>query len=60
MIHSEAKYLQMGHKFEKAERDKKPTLAETIRRMIAAEAIEDRAQARYLIERGQKEARTHH
>lgn len=60
MIHSESKYIQMGYKFEKAEADKKPTLAETIRRMIAAEAIEDRAQARYLIERGQKEARTYH
>jgi len=60
MIHPESKYIQIGYKFETATRERKPALAETIRRMIAAEAVEDRAQARYLIERGQKEARTYH
>lgn len=61
MIHSEAKYLQMGYKFEKAaDPAQARAVAETIRRMIEAEDIEDRAEARYLVERGRKEARQYH
>ena len=61
MIHSEAKYIQMGQKYEKAASPSQArALAEIIRRMIEAETIEDRAEARYLIERGQKEARSYH
>lgn len=61
MIHAEAKYIQMGYKFEKAEDPAKArAVADTIRRMLEAEAIEDRAEARYLVERGRKEARSYH
>lgn len=61
MIHSEAKYLQMGYKFEKVTNSTQArAIAETIRRMIEAEDIEDRAEARYLVERGRKEARLYH
>lgn len=61
MIHAEAKYIQIGYKFEKTT---SPTqaqaVAETIRRMIEAEDISDRAEARHLIEQGRKEARSYH
>lgn len=61
MIHPESKYIQMGYKYEKAASpDQARAHAETIRRMIEAEDISDRAEARYLVERGRKEARTHH
>lgn len=61
MIHAEAKYIQMGYKYEKAaDPARARAVAEIIRRMIEAEAIEDRAEARYLIERGRKEARSYH
>lgn len=61
MIHSEAKYVQMGCKFEKAATPTQAqAIAETIRSMIEAEDIEDRAEARYLVERGRKEARQYH
>ena len=61
MVHSEAKYLQMGCKFEKAATPTQAqAIAETIRRMLEAEDIEDRAEARYLVERGRKEARQYH
>ena len=61
MVHSEAKYLQMGYKFEKAATPTQAqAIAETIRRMLEAEDIEDRAEARYLVERGRKEARSYH
>ena len=61
MVHAEAKYVQMGYKFEKAsDPSQARAVAETIRNMIEAESIEDRAEARYLVERGRKEARTFH
>lgn len=61
MIHSEAKYIQMGYKYEKAASpDQARAHAETIRRMIEAEDISDRAEALYLVERGRKEARSYH
>lgn len=61
MIHPEAKYIQMGCKYEKASTPNQArAILETIRRMIEAEAIEDRAEARYLVERGRKEARSYH
>lgn len=59
MIHTEAKYIQMGYKYEKAtEPSQARAVAEIIRRMIEAEAVEDRAEARRLIEQGRTEART--
>lgn len=61
MIHAEAKYIQMGYKYEKAaSTDQARAVAAIIRSMIEAESIEDRAEARYLIERGRMEARTIH
>lgn len=61
MVHAGSKYVQMGYKFEKAaDPSKARAIAETIRNMLEAEAIEDRAEARYLVERGRKEARTFH
>ena len=61
MIHPESKYIQMGYKYEKAASpDQARAHAETIRRMIEAEDISDRAEARYLVERGRKEARQYH
>ena len=61
MIHPESKYIQMGYKYEKAASPAQArALAETIRRMIEAESIEDREEARYLVERGCKEARSYH
>ncbi len=61
MVHAESKYVQMGYKFEKAaDPSKARAIAETIRNMLEAESIEDRAEARYLVERGRKEARTFH
>jgi len=61
VIHAEAKYIQMGYKYEKAaSNDQARAVAGIIRRMIEAESIEDRAEARYLVERGRKEARSYH
>lgn len=61
MIHAESKYIQLGYKFEKTT---SPTqaqaVAEIIRRMIEAEEVGDRAEARHLIETGRKEARSYH
>lgn len=61
MIHAEAKYIQMGYKYEKAaSNDQARAVAGIIRRMIEAESVEDRAEARHLVERGRQEARAIH
>lgn len=52
MKHTEAAYIQAGYRYERGH-----TPAETLRRMIEAEEIDDRAEARRLIERGRQEAR---
>jgi hypothetical protein len=52
MMHTEAAYIQAGYRHEKGQ-----TPAETLRRMIEAERIDERAEARALIERGRQEAR---
>lgn len=52
MNHTEADYINAGHRFERGQ-----TAAETLRRMIESERIEDRAEARRLIEQGRAEAR---
>jgi hypothetical protein len=58
MKHAEVQYISLGYKYEKA---KSPAAgqaaAQAIRTLMEAEAIEDREQARYLVERGRKEAR---
>lgn len=52
MTHTENDYIQAGYKFERGQ-----TAAETLRHMIEAEDIDDRAEARRLIEQGRQEAR---
>ena len=52
MNHTEAAYINAGHRYERGQ-----TPAETLRRMIESERIEDRAEARRLIELGRAEAR---
>jgi hypothetical protein len=58
MKHAEVQYISLGYKYEKA---KSPAAgqaaAQAIRTLMESETIEDREQARYLIERGRKEAR---
>jgi len=50
--YSESKYINAGYMFEKNK-----LAAESIRRMIESERVEDRAEARRLIEVGRREAR---
>lgn len=52
MKHTEAAYIQAGYKYQRGQ-----TAAETLRHMIEAEEIDDRAEARRLIEQGRAEAR---
>jgi len=52
MKYTEADYIEAGHRFERG-----TVPGESLRRMIEAEHIEDRAEARRLIERGRTEAR---
>lgn len=52
MTHTEADYINAGYKFETGR-----TPGETLRRMIEAERIDERAEARRLIEQGRAEAR---
>ena len=52
MKHTESEYINAGHRYERGQ-----TPAETLRRMIEAEQIDDRAEARRLIEQGRQEAR---
>jgi hypothetical protein len=52
MTHTDAEYINAGHRYERG-----ATPAETLRRMIEAERIEDRAEARRLIQQGREEAR---
>ena len=52
MNHTAAEYINAGYRHEQGK-----TPAETLRRMIESEHIEDRAEARRLIEQGRQEAR---
>jgi hypothetical protein len=58
MKHAEVQYISLGYKYEKA---KSPAAgqaaAQAIRTLMESETIEDREQARYLIDRCRKEAR---
>lgn len=59
MNQTEHAYIEIGRKYEKA---KSPSaarsVAHTIRGMLDAETIEERTEARRLIEQGRAEART--
>ena len=52
MKHPENAYINAGYRFERGE-----TGPDTLRRMIESELIDDRAEARRLIEQGRQEAR---
>lgn len=52
MNHTESEYIQAGYRYERGQ-----IPAETLRRMIESEHIDDRAEARRLIEQGRNEAR---
>jgi len=52
MKYTENEYIQAGYKFERDQ-----VQAETLRRMVESEHIDDRAEARRLIEQGRSEAR---
>lgn len=52
MNHTEHAYIEAGRKYEQGK-----TGPDTLRRMIESEAIDDRAEARRLIEQGRREAR---
>lgn len=54
MKFTEHEYIQAGYMYEKA---KTGYQAWVIRLMIESERIEDRAQARHLVEQGRKDAR---
>lgn len=59
MKHAEADYINAGYKYESAKTpDKARAVAQTIRKMLDEETIEDQQDARYLIERGRQEARS--
>jgi hypothetical protein len=58
MKHTEAQYITLGYRYEKAKSPEAgQAAAQAIRSLIEDEAIDDRADARYLIERGRQEAR---
>jgi hypothetical protein len=58
MKHAQADYINAGYKYEKASNaDKARAVAEGIRKMLQEEHITDQTDARYLVERGRKEAR---
>ena len=58
MKYSEVQYISLGFKYERAKSVESGTAtAQAIRALLESEKIEDRAEARYLIERGRQEAR---
>jgi hypothetical protein len=61
MKHSEHEYLELGYRFEKARSPAATrSVAAEIRALLESETIEDRAQARHLVERGRSEAQANH
>jgi hypothetical protein len=58
MKYAPVDYVTAGHNYEKAKTA--TAQAEIIRRMLEAEKIDERAEARYLIEQGRKEARSNY
>lgn len=58
MNHTEADYIRVGFKFEKAQStDKARALANKLRAMLSSEKPHDQTEARKLIEQGRAEAR---
>jgi hypothetical protein len=58
MKHAEAKYISLGFKYERAQSPEAGTaVAQAIRGLLESETIEDRTEARHLVDRGRQEAR---
>jgi hypothetical protein len=58
MKHAEAKYIDLGYRYEAANSVESGTaIAQAIRGLLESETIEDRTEARYLVDRGRQEAR---
>ena len=58
MNHAEHKYVDLGYKYERAQSSEAgQAVAHAIRTLLEAERIEDRADARYHVDRGRQEAR---
>ena len=58
MKHPEAAYINAGHAYEKAKTPAATAArAQVIRAMLEAERIDDRAEARQLVDTGRQEAR---
>jgi hypothetical protein len=59
MKHAEVQYISLGFKYEKTQTPEAgQAVASAIRNLMESEEIEDRAEARHLVERGRQEART--
>lgn len=55
---TDAQYMDLGYRYEKAKTaGAAQAVAQAIRKAIEAEKIEDRAEARYFVDRGRQEAR---
>jgi len=58
MKHTEHQYIDLGYRYEKAtSHGAGQAAAQAIRTLLESETIEDRTEARYLVERGRQEAR---
>ena len=58
MKHAEVQYISLGFKYERARSPEAGTaVAQAIRSLLEAETIEDRTEARRLVDRGRQEAR---
>jgi hypothetical protein len=55
MVYAPVDYITAGYNYERAKTA--TAQAEIIRRMLESEKIDERSEARYLIEQGRKEAR---
>lgn len=59
MKHTEHQYIDLGYRYERAKSaDAGQAAAQAIRTLLESETIEDRTEARHLVERGRQEART--
>jgi hypothetical protein len=55
---TDAQYMDLGYRYEKAKTSgAAQAVAQAIRKAVEAEKIEDRAEARYFVDRGRQEAR---
>lgn len=58
MKHTEHKYIDLGFKYERAQSsDAGKAVAEAIRNLLESESVDDRSEARHLVDQGRKEAR---